>query len=127
MSLTIKDPETLKKLSKAKGSGAGMLEGCGAAVAVFADSEKADTWIEDCSIAMSFMMLMAQEQGIGCCWSQIHLRTGKDGSDAEQNVKDILSVPDKYRIAGILSLGLPAEEPKAHTIDEADMGKVRFV
>lgn len=123
----VRDRDTLKKLSVAKGSGAGMLERCAAAIAVFANSEKADTWIEDCSIAMSFMMLMAEEQGIGNCWVQFHLRTDSDGSDAEQNVREILSVPDKYRIAGILSLGVKAEEPKPHSPEEIDRGKIHFV
>ena len=88
---------------------------------------KADTWVEDCSIAMSFMILMAQEQGIGCCWSQIHFRTDTDGNDAEQNVRRIFSVPDRYRIAGILSLGNPAEEKKPYLLEDADWHKVHFI
>ena len=123
----VRDRDTLKKLSGGKGSGAGMLEKCGAAIAVFGDSEKADTWIEDCSIAMSFMMLMAEEQGIGNCWVQFYLRTGSDGSDAEQNVREILSVPEKFRIAGILSLGVKDSEPKPHSLDEMDRGKIHLV
>lgn len=120
----IRDRDTLEKLSQAKSTGAGMITGCNAAVAVFGDSEKADTWVEDCSIAMSFMMLMAEEQEIGCCWVQIHLRSDADGNDAEKNVREILSVPDRYRIAGILSLGIPTEETKVHTLDDADWNKV---
>ena len=120
----IQDEEFLKKLSAAKTAGAGMLAGCAAAIAVFGDSEKADTWVEDCSIAMSFMMLMAQEQGVGSCWVQIHYRKAPDGKDAEENVREILSVPDKFRIAGIIALGIPAEEPAAHTPEDADWSKV---
>ncbi len=123
----VKDREMLKKLSAAKSAGAGMLAGCGAAVAVFGDGEKADTWVEDCSIAMSFMMLMAEEQGVGSCWVQLHFRTDETGTSAEENVKKLLSVPEQYRIAGLLALGFPAEEAKPHTPEEADWGKVRRV
>ena len=123
----IRDRDLLRKLSAVKSAGAGMLPGCGAAIAVFADGEKADTWAEDCSIALSFMMLMAQEQGIGSCWVQIHLRTDTAGADAEENVRRLLSVPDRYRIAGILSLGVPAEQPAAHTPDEADRKKIHLI
>ena len=123
----VRDRDTLKRLSEAKDSGAGMLEKCGAAIAVFGDSDKADTWIEDCSIAMSFMMLMAEEQGIGNCWVQFHLRTGSDGSDAEENVRKILSVPGNFRIAGILSLGVKDSEPKPHSLDEIDKSKIHLV
>ena len=123
----VKDKNVLKKLSKAKKAGAGMLSGCNAAVVVLGNSEKADTWVEDSSIALSFMMLTAEEQGIGNCWVQIHLRSDADGNDAEQNVREILSVPEKFRVVGILSLGIPAENPEPHTIDEADMSRIHYL
>ena len=120
----IKNKEVLLKLSKAKSAGAGMLAECSAAIAVFGNSAMADTWVEDCSIAMSFMMLMAENLGVGNCWVQIHFRTDSAGNDAEQNVREILSVSKEYRISGILSLGVPAEERSAHTLEELDWGKV---
>ena len=123
----IRDRETLRKLSTAKTAGGGMLAECSAAIAVFGDSEKADTWVEDCSIAMSFMMLMAEEKGVGSCWVQIHFRTDASGKPAEENVREILGVPAGFRIAGILSLGIPAEEAKAHAPADADWGKVHRV
>ena len=63
----IRNKGILMKLSQAKAMGAAMLENCDTAIAVFGDSEKADTWIEDSSIALSFMMLMAEDQEIGSC------------------------------------------------------------
>lgn len=123
----IRDSCTLAQLSESKNAGAGMLAGCDAAIAVFADSGKADTWVEDCSIAMSFMMLMAEEEGVGCCWVQIHLRSDGNGTDAEKKVREILELPERFRIAGILSLGIPADRPKAHIPEEIDWGKVHII
>ena len=120
----VRDREILARLAGAKSAGAAMLADCGAAVAVFGDSERADTWVEDCSIAMSFMMLEAQEQGVGSCWVQIHFRTDASGRAAEENVREILSVPGRFRIAGILALGIPAEEPAPRTADDADWSRV---
>ena len=76
---------------------------------------------------MSYMMLEAESLGVGSCWVQFHLRSGADGSDAEANLREILSVPEKYRIAGILSLGIPAEQPKAHSAEDADWGNVTYI
>ena len=123
----VQDRETLRKLSTAKNAGGGMLAECSAAIAVFGDGEKADTWVEDCSIAMSFMMLMAQEQGVGSCWVQIHFRADASGKAAEENVREILAVPARFRIAGILAMGIPAEEGKARALSDADWGKVHRV
>ncbi len=120
----VRDRETLKRLSGAKSAGAGMIADCAAAVAVFGDAEKADTWVEDCSIAMAFMMLAAEEQGVGSCWVQIHLRTDASGKEAEENVREILSVPEKHRIVGILALGTPSETVAPHSPEDADWSKV---
>lgn len=120
----VRDKAVLNQLSKVKKMGADMLCECDAAIAVFGDSRKADTWIEDCSIAMSFMHLMATEQGVGSCWVQIHLRSSLLGKDAEAEVRKILSVPEHYRIVGILALGIPAKESQMHTLDDVDYAKV---
>ena len=120
----VRDKAVLKQLSEAKKLGAGMLSECDAAIAVFADSKKADTWIEDCSIAMSFMHLMAAEQGVGSCWVQIHLRSSPLGRDAEAGVRQVLSVPEHYRIVGILALGMPAKESQPHTLEDLDQTKI---
>ena len=120
----IRDRDLLQKLSTAKATGAAMLADCNVAVAVFGDSAKADTWIEDCSIALTCMHLMAASEGVGSCWCQMHLRTSHAGKDAEDNVKELLSVPDSYRIVGILALGLPDEDVKPHTLEELDWDKI---
>lgn len=95
----------LQKLSKAKKAGAAFAADAAAAIVVAADSEKADTWIEDSSIAMTYMMLAAEEQNLGCCWVQMHLRKDEQGLDAEENVRVILGLPEKYRVVGFLVLG----------------------
>ncbi len=101
----VQDREVLRKLSKAKKAGAAFAADAAAAIVVSADSEKADTWIEDSSIAMTYMMLAAEEQNLGCCWVQIHLRIDADGRDAEENVREILGLPETYRVVGFLALG----------------------
>ncbi len=101
----VQNREVLRKLSKSKKAGAAFAADAGAAIVVAADSEKADTWIEDSSIAMTYMMLAAEEQNLGCCWVQIHLRTDADGRDAEENVREILGLPEMCRVVGFLALG----------------------
>lgn len=90
----VRDRGTLEALSKAKRLGTGMLSGCDIAIAVLVDSEKADAWVEDCSIAMVYMSLMATDRGWGDCWYQMRLRTDLLGRDAEGNVRGILNVID---------------------------------
>lgn len=96
-------------------------------IAVFADSDKSDVWVEDCSIAMSYMNLMAAEQGLGSCWCQMHRRTTLTGRDAEENVRKALDVPENYRIVGVLALGIPVQTVEPHTPDDIDYSRVHEV
>lgn len=120
----VKDKDILEKLSTAKVHGAALLAGCDTAIAVFADSDLSDVWIEDCSIALAYMDLMASSLGIGSCWVQMRLRKDADGADAEQNVREIMGVGDPYRLVGIMALGIPAEEKAAYNLDELKWEKV---
>ena len=125
--LIVENRKTLEKLSKCKESGAEMLANCNKAIIVVANTMISDTWIEDSSIALTYMHLMACELDIGSCWVQIHLRQTKDGKDAEKVVKDITGLDDYFRIVGILALGIPDEDVKPHTLDEIDKSKIHFL
>ncbi len=124
----VRDRAVLNRLAEAKEAGAGLLASCRIAIAVLADGEKADTWVEDASIALSYMSLAATEQGIGNCWCQMHLRRSHDGEDAETLVRQALHVPeDRMRVVGVLALGMPGEDLPPHTPEEADWRKVHEV
>ena len=120
----VREPEDLQKLSKAKAHGATLIEGCNAAIVVSADSELSDVWVEDCSIALAYMELMANEQGLGACWVQMRNRKDAEGRDAEQNVRDILGISEKYGIVGIMSIGVPAEQREPYSLDELNWEKM---
>ena len=103
----VTDRDTLEKLAEVKQHGAGFVTGATEAIVVSADSDIADTWIEDSSIALTYMHLMAADQGVGSCWVQVHLRKDAEGNDAEDNVRRILGLDSRYRIVGMLALGIP--------------------
>ncbi|WP_458453784.1 nitroreductase family protein [Methanobrevibacter sp.] len=123
--MVVENKDTLDKLSKAKDHGADLIRGADKAIVVIANTMLADTWIEDSSIALTYMHLMATELGLGSCWVQIHLRS-KDGKDSEQIVKDILKIDDYYRIVGILALGHSDNIPKAYELSDLEKNNIHF-
>ena len=123
----VRNRSVLEALSRAKAAGGAFLKDADSAVVVSADAELADTWIEDCSIALTCMHLAAAEAGLGSCWIQIHLRRDREGGEAEENVRRILGLGETIRTVGILALGVPAESPEPHAIEEADFGAVRII
>jgi nitroreductase len=125
--LIVENRQSLEKLSKAKESGSEMLATCNRAIVVVANTLISDTWIEDSSIALGYMHLMAASLDIGSCWVQIHLRKTSDGKDSEEVVKEIIGVDDYFRIVGILALGIPENEVKAHTLEDIDKNRIHFL
>lgn len=122
----IKKKEILEALSTVKPAGAAMLKEASVAIAVVVDEERTDTWVEDSSIALSFMQLEAADKNLGSCWVQIRLRTN-EGKSSESKVQKLLNLSDKDRVVGILALGYPEKEVKAHSVEEIDWSKVQEV
>ena len=124
--MVVERKETLEELSKAKDHDADLISGANKAIVVVADTFLADTWIEDSSIALTYMHLMAAELDIGSCWVQIHLRS-RDGVDSEEIVREILKIDDYYRVVGILALGHSDNIPKQHSLEDIDKNKIHFL
>lgn len=124
--MVVERKETLKDLANSKDHGAGLIDGADKAIVVVADTMVADTWIEDSSISLTYMHLMAAELGLGSCWVQIHLRS-KNGKDSEEIVRDILKIDDRYRVVGIMALGHSDDIPPAHEPADVDKNKVHFM
>lgn len=125
--LIVSNKETLKELADVKEHGSKFLSDANKAIIVIANTSVSDTWIEDSSIALSFMHLKAADIGVGSCWIQIHLRQSADGEDSEKLVRDIVKIDDYFRIVGILALGIPDGEVKPHSLEDIDKSKIHFL
>jgi nitroreductase len=72
-----------------------------------------DWWCDD-GIAAQSMLLTAVEQGFGGCII---------GSVQRQRLRDLLNIPDRYKIIQVFALGVPAEEV---VIDEVSKGDIKY-
>lgn len=124
--VVVQNPKTLEALSHCRQGSAAMLAGAKAAILVFADPEKTDVWTEDCAIAMSNMHLMAHHLGLGSCWIQGRLRQAENGTSTEAFCRALLSVPARYTLEAILSLGFPAIQPEPHSLEDLPREKIHW-
>lgn len=120
----VTDKEKLHRLSQVKKAGGAFLKDAAAVIVVFGDEAKADTWMEDTSIALSFMMLEAESLGVSSCFVQIAMRKGENDSDAEENVRALFNVPSSYRISGILALGTAAKKAEPYKSEDLDHNRI---
>ncbi len=57
--------------------------------------------VVDATIAMQNMVIAAWALGIGSCWI---------GACNEEKVKELLKIPDKWKVVALLTFGYPAEQ-----------------
>ena len=125
--IVVKNRELLERMSHCRKSNvAKMLTEANAAIVVVADKDKSDTIVEDSSVAMMNMELLATSLGIGNCWIQIRGRDAEDDSSGEEFLRGILNFPENFACQAVLSLGFPARPPKARELDKLNFDKVSF-
>jgi len=112
--IVVTDRETLQQLAAAKAHGAAFLHGAPLAIVVCADPAKSDVWVEDAAIVATLIHLEATDLGLGSCWVQIRLRQRGDGSDSQQFLADLLSLPAGMMVLAIIGIGHPAETKGGH-------------
>ncbi len=59
--------------------------------------------IVDTTIAMQNMVIAAWVLGVGSCWI---------GACNEEKVKNLMKIPDGWKVVALVTLGYPAEQPK---------------
>jgi len=60
----------------------------------------------DLAIAIDHMTIQAVEEDLGTCWI---------GAFSQEEVKEILEIPEKYKVIALLPLGFPADKPVPKT------------
>jgi nitroreductase len=113
----VEDAEMLKQLSRCKASGAAFVADCALAVVVLTDPLQSEPYIEDASIAASYIQLQVEDLGLGSCWVQLRGRETETGGDSEQYVRDLLDIPLQLSVGCILAIGRKAKASAPH--DEA--------
>lgn len=125
--IVVRDRQKLIDMSGCRLRGSSrMLAGADAAIIVVADETLSDVWVEDSSIVMANMHLMASALGIGSCWIQGRLREAIDGETTEDFMRRLLQFPSECRLEAILSLGMPDEDLPATPPESLPFGKVHI-
>ncbi|MBN1102627.1 MAG: nitroreductase family protein [Deltaproteobacteria bacterium] len=122
--IVVEDPATLAKLSRARDAGSAQLKKAALAIVICTNPEESTVWVEDASIAGAFILLAAEDLGLGGCWIQVRERFHSPDKTTEAYISEILGIPGEIRVVCVLSLGYPAETKKARGREELLFGKV---
>ncbi|GFP75428.1 nitroreductase family protein [Clostridium fungisolvens] len=124
--IAVTDAELLQKLSLCREPGPRYLADAPLAIIVIADNTASDVWVEDASIAATFMQLTAHDLGLGSCWIQVRKRFRTEQETAEQYIKELMEIPEQYSVQCILSIGYPGEEKKPYEEGALKYEKLHF-
>ena len=122
--IIIDDKELLVKLSDAKMGGSQFLSKAPLAIAVLADPEQSDVWIEDASIATTLLIMAAQDLDLGSCWIQIRERKHSERISSEEFIKNLLRIPVNLRVLCMVAIGYPDEEKSEKQIEERKLNEI---
>lgn len=122
--VVVDDRDLLQQLSQCKEHGAAMLSEAAAAIVVLADPSVSDVWVEDASVATTYLLLQAEDSGLGACWVQIRNRKAADGTPAEDVVRRILNIPSHLRVLSIVALGHKGMERKPFNPERLKWDKI---
>ncbi len=68
-------------------------------------------YLEDGSAATTYILLAAKSYGLGSCW------VAGDKKGYAGKIRELLGVPEGYKLISLISIGYPAEEPKPRKRD----------
>lgn len=121
--IVVEDKETIQKLKVCKNFGTEGLNTAPCAIAVIADGQKSDVWIEDASAAAILMQVEAESLGVGSVWIQIRNRqSGPESS--EEEVRKVLHIPEKYCVLCVLAMGYKDEDKEPYEEENLDFSKI---
>lgn len=127
--VVVNDRETLNKLGTVRGRITKPMSNGTLGFVIVVDPEITDLWIEDASIIAIVIQLLVESYGLGSCWLQVRDRMNQDEEleeDVEGQVKEILNIPDNYRVEAMISVGYPNEEKSPHDVEELTFDKVHY-
>jgi nitroreductase len=112
--ILVRDKHMLAQLSASKPHGASFLKEAPLGIVVIADPRTCDVWVEDCTIASTYIQLAAESLGLKSCWIQIRKREYKPGQTAAERVSDLLNIPPTMDVLSIIAIGYPDQTLNGH-------------
>ena len=96
--IVIEDRKMLDKLAESRGTPSKWLAGAPLGMVLVFDPEISTTGLSDAAIMATIIQLQAKYLELGSCWIHVEGRETAEGENLEEAIKEILDIPEKYRI-----------------------------
>ncbi len=126
--VVVRDQEMIRKIGVCKQMGGSQINGADTVVVVMvktADKHAAEFWIEDGAIASSYILLAAEQYGLGACWVHIRNRMGQRKTSDEE-IRALLDVPNGYTVLNLIAIGEKGENKDPYTDKDLHTENVHY-
>ncbi len=124
--IVVNDMGILSKLGDSRGPASKHMADAALGIVIVADPSLTDIWIEDSTIISTVIQITAESLGLGSGWIQIRERKTQDGSCLESYIKDILKLPDGFKVESMIAIGYPNEQKEPHDESKLPMDKIHY-
>ena len=101
--VVVRDAERRKALAKIH-KWSSMCKKAPVVIVVLGDPEASSHWVEDCSAASENLLLAVAGLELGAVWVAIYPH-----ADCEAGVRQLLDIPERFRVLCLVPIGQPAE------------------
>ena len=124
--VAVTDAELRKQLSLCREHGPRFAVDAPLVIAVLAVHETSDVWVEDASIASTYILLAAHSLDLGACWIQVRNRVYNDETSAGEYIKQVLDIPEQFSVECLIAIGYSDEEKEGYSEDALLYDKVHY-
>lgn len=83
------------------------------------DTTKTNCPVQDLSVASENMFLQATALGLGTVWKNLKQEFAED-----EKIKEIIGIPEQYKVINIIPLGYPKIKPEPHSDSDFEGNKI---
>lgn len=124
--VVVRNHDTISKIGNCKSLGGSQINGADAVIVTMvrtADKRQSEFWIEDGAIASAYLLLAAEQYGLGACWVHIRNRSGRRKTSDEE-IRELLGVPNGYTVLNLVAIGEKAEDKRPYSEDDLNLSLI---
>ena len=122
--MVVTDKALLEKMAGMRDYGSAFMKDAPAAIVVMGDKRASDLWLDNCVITTTILQLAVVDEGMASCWVHINdrpcLKDEPDGAKADDYLRELLSLPERYGILCAVAFGYSDFEPKPLPVYEGE-------
>ena len=115
--VVVRNQEMIRRIGACKQMGGSQINGSDTVIVVMVkteDKRASEFWIEDGAVASAYILLAAEQYGLGACWVHIRNRRGQQNTSDEE-IRALLGVPAGYTVLNLVAIGEKGENKRPYT------------